>query len=298
MLDGVSDNSNTSIDHHPMCYRIDLCVFLLSLALVQPNVSLTLFKNGMKQKWIACDKHDGFGAQLMCQFAAYAKARHDGDCFQFSGFDEGGFHDNSRGEGLGEFSGLKSSENCGEGDGEVNYISHPAISPEGGSEQYFTKGVRDELRAFYYSTKKPKIDDSCQVAYHVRRGDVGPDEKETMGSGEVVSRYTSIEVIEHVIKTHFANQKVCLFSEGSPSDFGHLQEMSNVEFKLNLPVGETFHAFVTAPSLVIDFSSLSGTAALLNNGQVYYRGEPHVAYWFYTYTPLSAWKRLQVPESM
>jgi len=217
---------------------------------------------------VSCLKHDGFGAQYQCQLAAIAVARHKGQCYMHTNFDTDGFHkvtDTTVATFDAEkFTGLKSDTgpNC---TGDSKDIKTPlaaecGMGPEGGcADQYYTKEVRREMRSMYDSTPKPPTDHSCEVAFHVRRGDV-------QGGG----RWTSNTVIEDVITSTFSNKTVCIYSEGKDSDFGTLQALDNVKFKLNGDVGTAFHGLVAAPELVIASSSFSYTAAMLNSGQVYY----------------------------
>lgn len=227
---------------------------------------------------VQCHKADGFGAQYHCQMAALAKARHDGECFILHSFAKAGFHANSKNMDGNAYTGMKTDEKC-----DPNEKVHKCDTPycaEGSKEekidQYYTKAVRDELRTMYWKTAKPAVDKSCEVAVHIREGDVW------------ASRKIPFPVIIDALDKTFGDKKICIFSEGKESAFKELKSLKNVELKLNVPVDETFHSLVAAPNLVIAKSSFSYTAGVLNAGNVFFIQR----FW---HKMLADWK--QIPKS-
>ena len=65
------------------------------------------------------------------------------------------------------------------------------------------------------------------------------------------------------IRRRDATAKICVFSEGSPADFGALAGAPGVELVLGGDSLDTFHHLVTAPHLFISFSTFGLAAAVL-----------------------------------
>ena len=153
----------------------------------------------------------------------------------------------------------------------VHYSQEPSI--------YYTQPVLTKLRAYYYSTEKPACK-PCDIAIHIRRGDVNmmkhPD------------RFTSNDTYRRLIdglKQQYPNYNITIFSEGDISEFCELESESNsVEFRLNEHITTTFHSLVTAKILVTSVSSFSYCAAILNTNTVYY-----MDFW---HKPLNHWKNI------
>ena len=131
-------------------------------------------------------------------------------------------------------------------------------------DKYFTKKIRKLIRFYYYSTNKPIIQ-NIDIAIHIRRGDVNPENKNTK------TRYTSnnfyIKIIKYLNKI-YPNYNITIFSEGNINDFHNLQNL-NVTFKLNYDLKKTFHSLVRAKVLVTSISCLSFCAAILNKNIIY-----------------------------
>jgi len=241
----------------------------------------------LAKPFVKCDKDDGLGAQVHCKMVAFAKSRHDGKCYFHAEFVTRGFHHATTSSSeatkkVNEFMGLHTDtdKNCTgppQGLGKAS-----TFSAETEVDTYFTPEVRAELRAMYWSTPKPvETDKLCQVAFHVRRGDVS--------AGHSPERFTSNEAIVEAINLNFAHKTVCIFSEGSPSDFGKIQQMK-VRFHLNGDALTAFHNLVSAPELVIAKSSFSFSAGVLNSGNVFYLQK----FW---HNVLGAWSQTKASKS-
>ncbi len=76
---------------------------------------------------------------------------------------------------------------------------------------------------------------------------------------------------------------MCISREGTQDEFCDLLG-ENITCKLNEDVRQTFHSLVIEKVLVMAKSSLSYSAAILNEGTVYYQD-----FW---HKPLDGWKNL------
>lgn len=248
------------------------------LIFVLPGAALKVKpKNDKEPEGYFCKKADGFGAELHCKLAAFANARHNNKCYYHAPFSHrlqkygtNGKHPNSNDIDLDAFVGLKSDQGCKELTSEnMKGKWHSAKGPvESQLDAYYAPEVRAELRRMYDEApnKKPKLED-CEVAIHMRK----PSSKDRAGHHyHHIWRWSSNAVIYEVISTKFKDKKVCVFSEGQPEDFGKIGELDNAKLFLDGKADWAFHNFVQAPELVIAKSSMSYTAALLNQGKVYY----------------------------
>jgi hypothetical protein len=144
--------------------------------------------------------------------------------------------------------------------------------------EYYTSPVLKILRDAYYSTKKPNISPP-EIAMHIRRGDVDAIKYPTRFTDNKENK----RIID-ILKEKYPDYNITLFSEGKESDFNDLLS-SNVTLKLNGDITETFHSLVSAKVLVTAKSSLSYSAAILNENIVYYQD-----FW---HKPLDHWNLLK-----
>ena len=169
---------------------------------------------------------------------------------------------------------------------------HKASSAE--LDVYYSRDVREHLRAKYFSTAKPGPPVACgcgptYVAVHVRRGDVRADSWQ--------ERFTGNELLEGVIArlaVLYHPLPIIIFSQGVAADFASLvaaAPAADVRLCLNAEVRATFHALVSATALVVAKSSFSYSAALLSRGIVY---ADVIQRWWHR--PLSCWELLLAPK--
>jgi len=228
-------------------------------------------------------KTDGFGAQYIAKMSGIAYARHAGYKYYHIPFRKMEHIPEGDVNKMEEFGGLRSDDVCKnlcvKNQKHQHYITevHNSTNPE----KYYTNSVREELRKMYDSTSKPRRDPRCDVAFHVRRGDVTIAENN--------DRYTTNSEIgdqlDKLIKM-FPTKTICLFSQGEEKDFASVvQSRPYVLLKLNEPLIDTFHNMVTANVLVIAKSSLSYSAGILNRGRVFYRD-------IHFHKPLASWEKL------
>lgn len=216
--------------------------------------------------------YDGFGAQYHALMSGIAYADSKGLTYVHSPLTQIAHGGNPA--QLNAFIGIKTSPMAADLDNvtverfsdEVHFSERPS--------QYYTPEVLKRIREFYFSVEKPTIEDN-DIAVHIRRGDVGTNDGE---------RYTTNEkykAILAMLRKEYPTYKITLHSEGSLADFSDLLG-ENITCKLNEDVRQTFHSLVTAKVLVTAKSSLSYSAALLNEGIVYHQDHWH--------KPLDTWK--------
>jgi len=218
--------------------------------------------------------YDGFGAQYHALMSGIAYAESKGLIYVHSPLTKVA-HGGSTPQ-LNDFIGIHTSPMAADVDNvtvepfsdEVHFCERPS--------EYYTPEVIKRIRDFYFSSWKPTIEGN-DIAVHVRRGDVPSADAQ---------RYTTNEeykVILAMLRKEYPTQKITLHSEGNLADFSDLLG-ENISCKLNEDIRQTFHSFVTAKVFVMAKSSLSYSAALLNQGTIYYQSHWH--------KPLDGWKLL------
>ena len=218
--------------------------------------------------------YDGFGAQYHALLSGIAYASSKGLIYAHSPLTQVAHGGNV--SQLNAFIGIKTTPMAEELDtltiepfsDEVHFSEKPS--------QYYTPEVVKRIRDFYFSTEKPTIEKN-DIAVHVRRGDVAATDGK---------RYTSndnYKAILSMLQKEYPTYSITIHSQGSLADFSDLLG-ENISCKLNEDVRETFHSFVTAKVLVMAKSSLSYSAAILNEGTIYYQ-----EFW---HKPLDGWKLL------
>lgn len=138
---------------------------------------------------------------------------------------------------------------------EVHFSPTPSI--------YYTDKFLRIIRSHYYSVEKPNID--IDIAIHIRRGDVNIENHP--------SRYTiNSSYVKYIdqLKKRYPTYAIKVFSQGVLDDFNDLG-LGPECFALNENITTTFHSLVRAKVLVMAKSSLSYSAALLNENTIYYQ---------------------------
>jgi hypothetical protein len=138
---------------------------------------------------------------------------------------------------------------------------------------YYTDDVIKQIRGFYNSCPKPSLDVN-DIVIHIRRGDI---------TARNTERYTNNHVYKQIIRQlneRYPTYKITIHSQGNIEDFSDLIS-DNVSFSLNKDLRVTFHSMATAKVLIMSKSSLSYSAAILNDKEVYY-----MPFW---HKPLKRW---------
>jgi hypothetical protein len=219
--------------------------------------------------------NDGFGAQYHAILSGIAFAASKDLIYVHSPLTKLAHGENV--EQLNTFIGIKTSPMASEVDNptiqpfsdEVHFSERPS--------QYYTPEVIKRIRNIYFTTEKPTIE-ANDIAVHIRRGDV------MIGMNE--ERHTTnkeYKAIIAMLQKEYPSYTITLHSQGNLADFSDLLG-ENITSKLNEDIRQTFHSFVTAKVLVTAKSSLSYSAAILNEGTVYYQ-----EFW---HKPLDGWKVL------
>ena len=222
---------------------------------------------------------DGFGSVYMSCMCCLATCRKKGWVYRHTHFNDlpgkSLHHNPNRSNNnfnfiMNDFTGLKSDEND-----DLSITAYYGIGggTQGGfpvrekTETYFNHDVIEELRLMYYSTHKPDPI-KCDVAVHIRRGDISFKKNGVYGSDRLVSLEYYKSLIDELRKNN-EKLKFAIFSEGKKEQF-EILEHDDVEFYLNVELCKTFHSMVEAPILITSPSMLSATAALLNKGKIYW----------------------------
>lgn len=207
------------------------------------------------------NRKDGFGSQYQALMSGLAYTRHNKCLYHHTPFDTIAHEQNAK--DLDKFTGFKSDSDSSDNVTQIDPSELHKINYAPDPSKYYTKDVVEEIRSMYYSTPKP---DNCpyDVAIHIRRGDVSLN--------NYSDRYTKDEYYLKLIKylrNKNKNLTFCVYSEGKPNDFKIYTE-NNVNLRLNYDLQKTFHEMVTAKILIMAKSSLSYSAAILNENTVYY----------------------------
>lgn len=106
------------------------------------------------------------------------------------------------------------------------------------------------------------------VAVHIRRPNKHDNRIE--GANEALEYYFNII---RKIRNQNANTQVefHIYSQNERNDYDHLDIQEDICFHLNESLSDTFVGLVAADALVTSGSSLSYTAALLSDGEIYYK---------------------------
>lgn len=211
-----------------------------------------------------CNRADGFGAQYLAIMSCFAFCYNNENTTYIHTPFKKLCHGQSA-EKLNKFIGFpvhnKISKNIDIR--KKKYIS--AVHWSSNPDIYYTEEVKNMLLLYYYSNKKPNID-NIDIAIHIRRGDVNSN------NGKTSYRYTSndtyIKIIKYLNKI-YPKYKITIFSEGDKKDFEFTKNL-DVKLEINTNLEKTYHSFVKAKVLVTAISALSYSAALLNKNIIYY----------------------------
>lgn len=240
----------------------------------------------MNDKTIAYSnkKLDGFGSVYLCCMNAFATSRYDKQMYYHTHFTDlpgkSLQHNYNKDKNysliMNDFTGLKTDSSYNES---IEIDSRNSNKGAGGGgvqggfrisfpDKYYTEPVKNELRNYYYSTSKPNPI-KCDIAVHIRRGDIAKINPKTKRFGS--DRYIKLEYFIKLLEEIDPNKekRVAIFSEGKESDFDEINN-SNTDLYINYDLQTTFHSMVCAPILITSPSMLSVSAAILNENTIYY----------------------------
>ena len=229
-------------------------------------------------------KNDDFGSVYLCCMNALATARRDKQVYYHTHFDDlpgttlhhNYYNDKSFSRKMNDFTGLKTDLSY-KTTMEIDYRNSDKGGACGGVQggfrvndpnMFYTDVVLNELRESYYSTEKP-TPITCDVAVHIRRGDIAGKCKKTktFGSERCIPLKYFIEVLREIDPKK--EKRIAIFSEGEESDFDEIND-HNVDLYINHDLRTTFHSMVCAPILLTSPSMMSVCCALLNKNTIYY----------------------------
>lgn len=137
-------------------------------------------------------------------------------------------------------------------------------------------GVMEELQKSFYSAparngqKLVYDSNNCNIAIHVRRGDIMADPS----NPNLTMRYLSndyfekvlTQVVEHFSKVQDKPIHIYFFSQGKPENYPEFHKFQNLHWCLDMGAQDSFLHMVYADVLITSKSSFSYKPALLNRG--------------------------------
>ena len=169
--------------------------------------------------------------------------------------------------------------------------------------KFFNDNTMDKLKDHYWSTKKPE-DCQTEICIHIRRGDLHLKHKRTRDlmawahNRMCPNEYYKVNIPK--ILRRFPDETITIHTDGTPEEF---QEITNeweeplkqrVFWKFNVDIRNAFHDMVTCKRLFLARSSISYSAALLNDyREIYFQNGPAN---LQTANPLSFWKNWNIFE--
>lgn len=137
-------------------------------------------------------------------------------------------------------------------------------------------GVMEEIQKSFYSAPSRKgqklIYDSqnCNIAIHVRRGDILEDPNNPNLTMRFLSNdyYENVltQVVDHFSKIQDKPIHIYFFSQGKPEDYPEFNKFENLHWCLDMGAQDSFLHMVYADVLITSKSSFSYKPALLNRG--------------------------------
>ena len=225
-------------------------------------------------------KTDGFGAQYLAKMSGFAYAQSSSDmCYQHQPFHEMEHLTTETVDDMNRFAGMTSDRQCKSTSPEVSLFREEVHWSEQPSK-YYTPEVRSDLRRMYETSSEHKPrDHGCDIAFHVRRGDVDVSDTYRYTPNEEIRKH-----LDH-LSSRFPSETICLLSEGKPEDFD--VGYAEVTFKLNQDLRHTFDLMVSAPRLVVSNSTFPYSAAVLNTGHIMHYIKPRLGH-----RPLDHWENI------
>jgi hypothetical protein len=133
-----------------------------------------------------------------------------------------------------------------------------------------------KIKHLLHQNKPPVFDSSIiNIAVHIRK----ENNHDNHTAGVYSDKYF-LDIIDYIRNTYPSTKLFHVYSQGNKNDFLAF-ENDDVVFHLNESIESTFYSMVAAQILVMSKSSLSYTAAMLNDNIVYY-----LPFW---HKPASTW---------
>jgi len=123
-----------------------------------------------------------------------------------------------------------------------------------------------DFKRKYYLNKSPRPAEILTICVHIRRGDVNATTHSIIFTDtSIILRV--IQKLKSVLEMFSLKYRICVFSQGNPSDFVELNSLG-VDLFLNTDAIWTMQKLVEADVLITAKSSLSYVAAILSSGIV------------------------------
>lgn len=223
-------------------------------------------------------RSDGFGAQFQDILWAMLYTENSGNKFKFSepaSFEHNYDNDVNFTKKLIDYMGFKNYNP----DGQVTKIlkiqdTYPVVQR---NLDFFLNSLSLKIykNKFFSDKINPYDTNYKNIAVHVRRHN--KEDNRIQGTNTPDEYY--INIINN-IRLKYSNCKFHIYSQGEPLKFSSYLA-DDVVLHLDEPILDTFNGLVFADILVTSASSFSYVAAMLTNGQVYYK-----TFW---HTPSKNW---------
>lgn len=129
------------------------------------------------------------------------------------------------------------------------------------------------IKSYFWQNKERNVfkNDKVNVAVHIRRKN---NQDVLLGHNDSVGGRTSsdayfLNIIEHIRK-NYKNIQFHIYSQGKIENF-EIYKNNDTELHINEDISKTFIDLVSADILVTSASSFSYVAALLSDGEIYYK---------------------------
>ena len=139
---------------------------------------------------------------------------------------------------------------------------------------YLESNSLKTLKDFFWKNKSRDFfkNKKFNVAVHIRRPNIHDVRIE--GANETLEYY--FDIINNIRNKYANTDKDVLFhiySQNELSDYANIVDntVADIQFHLNESISDTFIGMVAAEALVTSASSFSYTAALLSDGEIYYK---------------------------
>jgi len=267
-------------------------------------------KNKFKNTYITCSgRNDGLGAQIHSILSVLLVAKQYNLTYVHTPF-----HSLDHNRGKEKF--FEDIFNIGQNEINISelksvnltiiYIKHPYQIKNRENTLYITQSchqyadkypdqylnVRDSFKNKFYNYFKNNYKNynkskSFNIALHIRRGDVSKDKNEIRFTNNLYYLYIIKNIIK-ILDSKNIEINIHLYSQGTECDFKEFKDF-NIVYHLDECLFTTFYNLIESDMLVMSKSSLSYSAALLNENIVMYQ-----EFW---HKPLATWNKIEFKDN-
>ena len=161
---------------------------------------------------------------------------------------------------------------------EIDYGSVVMKWFEGNIDNACNSKYFKQIKSYFWQNKERNVfkNDEINVAVHIRRKNqqdvlLGYDDNLLLSEGRATPDSYYLNIMK-IIREKYKDKNLLfhIYSQGDPANFKKY-ESGDVQFHINEDICKTFIGMVAADILVTSASSFSYVAALLSDGEVYYK---------------------------